>query len=58
MAQSTPPAAPATTGWGVDISARDLSVKPGDDFDAYANGTGRRPTPSPPTAPRPAPSTI
>jgi hypothetical protein len=24
MAQSTPPAAPATTGWGVDISARDL----------------------------------
>jgi putative endopeptidase len=42
MAQSTPPAAPATTGWGVDISARDLSVKPGDDFDAYANGTWKK----------------
>jgi len=43
MAQSAPPApAPATTGWGVDISARDLSVKPGDDFDAYANGTWKK----------------
>src|SRR3546814_4457427 len=25
--------------WGVDLSARDLSVRPGDDFDHYANGT-------------------
>lgn len=24
--------------WGVDLTARDTSVKPGDDFDAYANG--------------------
>ncbi|MBU0825788.1 MAG: M13 family metallopeptidase [Alphaproteobacteria bacterium] len=25
--------------WGVDLDARDTSVKPGDDFDKYANGT-------------------
>src|SRR5690348_6266105 len=25
--------------WGVDISTRDLSVKPGDDFQKYASGT-------------------
>ncbi len=32
--------APAAIGaWGVDLSARDLSVKPGDDFFRYANGT-------------------
>ncbi|MBA3941228.1 MAG: peptidase M13 [Sphingopyxis sp.] len=24
--------------WGVDLDARDVSVKPGDDFDKYANG--------------------
>jgi len=24
--------------WGVDISTRDLTVKPGDDFQRYANG--------------------
>ena len=24
--------------WGVDLTARDTSVKPGDDFDTYANG--------------------
>src|SRR4051794_683191 len=24
--------------WGVDISTRDLSVKPGDDFQRYASG--------------------
>lgn len=24
--------------WGVDLAARDTSVKPGDDFDRYANG--------------------
>ena len=24
--------------WGVDLGARDMSVKPGDDFDKYANG--------------------
>jgi putative endopeptidase len=25
--------------WGVDLSTRDLSVRPGDDFQRYANGT-------------------
>ncbi|MGE0532273.1 MAG: M13 family metallopeptidase [Hyphomonadaceae bacterium] len=31
---------PAAIGaWGVDLSARDLNVKPGDDFFRYANGT-------------------
>ncbi|KTE76940.1 M13 family metallopeptidase [Sphingopyxis sp. A083] len=30
---------PLTFGsWGVDLNARDPSVKPGDDFDKYANG--------------------
>src|ERR1700691_1026903 len=24
--------------WGIDLSGRDLSVKPGDDFYSYANG--------------------
>jgi putative endopeptidase len=38
-----PAAAAATTKpsydpWGVDLSARNLGVQPGDDFDAYANG--------------------
>lgn len=37
-------AAPATDSaeigaWGIDLDARDLSVAPGDDFNAYANGT-------------------
>ncbi|MBS0295856.1 MAG: M13 family metallopeptidase [Proteobacteria bacterium] len=32
-------AGPAYGAWGVDLSARDASVKPGDDFFAYANGT-------------------
>ncbi len=32
--------APAAIGaWGVDLAARDTSVKPGDDFFKYANGT-------------------
>ncbi|RMF18014.1 MAG: M13 family peptidase [Alphaproteobacteria bacterium] len=30
---------PELGSWGVDLSARDLSVKPGDDFFRYANGT-------------------
>ncbi|MFT3729360.1 MAG: M13 family metallopeptidase [Terricaulis sp.] len=29
---------PAIGAWGVDLSARDLSVKPGNDFFRYANG--------------------
>lgn len=32
----TPPSIPP---WGVDLSARDLNVKPGDDFFRYVNGT-------------------
>lgn len=38
---TTTPAAPtAELGeWGVLLDSRDLAVKPGDDFDAYANGT-------------------
>jgi putative endopeptidase len=32
--------APAAIGaWGVDLTARDLNVKPGDDFFRYANGS-------------------
>lgn len=34
-------------GWGVDLSGRDLSVKPGNDFDTYANGTWKARTPIP-----------
>jgi putative endopeptidase len=30
--------------WGVDLSARDLKVRPGDDFDNYANGGWRTST--------------
>ena len=29
---------PSYDPWGVDLSARDVKVQPGDDFDAYANG--------------------
>lgn len=35
-----PPRPPAAIGaWGIDLAARDLAVKPGDDFFHYANGT-------------------
>ena len=42
-APSSPPAA-ATSGtlygsWGVDLAARDLNVKPGDDFQLFATGS-------------------
>ena len=30
--------------WGVDLNARDLNVRPGDDFDNYANGGWRAKT--------------
>ncbi len=37
---AAPPKPPAQIApWGVDLSARDLSLKPGDDFYRYANGT-------------------
>ena len=43
-ATSTPPPAASTKAermgpWGYDLSGRDLSVKPGDDFFRYANGS-------------------
>ena len=40
-AQSVEPSAPKPElgAWGVDLSARDISVKPGDDFWRHANGT-------------------
>jgi len=42
------PRAPAAIGaWGVDLAARDLNVKPGDDFFRYANGTWLANTPIP-----------
>lgn len=43
-------AAPPTTEKtiGIDLALRDLSVKPGDDFEAYANGTWRKNTEIPP----------
>ena len=42
-AQQTVPAAPVLVppsfgAWGLDLAGRDLSVKPGDDFNRYANG--------------------
>src|SRR5690348_14247511 len=42
-----PPAASRFMPWGVDLSARDLAVKPGDDFFRYANGTWFRNNPIP-----------
>ncbi|HVY86456.1 MAG TPA: M13 family metallopeptidase, partial [Caulobacterales bacterium] len=42
-APTAPPVAPkppaAIGAWGVDLAARDLNVKPGDDFYRYVNGT-------------------
>src|SRR5512147_881985 len=39
-AETAPARPPAAIGaWGVDLGARDLNVKPGDDFFRYANGT-------------------
>ena len=32
-------AKPLIGAWGVDLTGRDLSVKPGDDFEKYASGT-------------------
>jgi putative endopeptidase len=33
------PTAPSYGPWGFDLSGRDLAVKPGDDFNAYASGS-------------------
>ena len=40
-AASTAASAPRAKlgAWGVDLAGRDLSVKPGDDFEKYASGT-------------------
>jgi putative endopeptidase len=53
-AAQTSPAVASTTdtlgqvksygSWGVDLSARDMSVRPGDDFDNYASGAWRAKT--------------
>jgi putative endopeptidase len=45
---TTAPRGQAAIGaWGVDLTARDLNVKPGDDFFRYANGTWLANTPIP-----------
>jgi putative endopeptidase len=36
------PATPRYGSWGIDLSARDPSVRPGDNFDAYVNGAWAR----------------
>ncbi len=48
LAQSGALVAPKTYGtWGVDLSARDLAVRPGDDFFRYASGAWYDKTPFP-----------
>ena len=42
-----PPAASRYAPWGVDLAARDLSIKPGDDFWRYANNSWFRANPIP-----------
>lgn len=46
-AGSQPGAAAAIGSFGIDLAARDLSVRPGDDFFAYVNGTWMASTPIP-----------
>ena len=44
-AQAIPEPKPLVFGtWGVDLGARDAAVRPGDDFDAYANGAWTKAT--------------
>ena len=38
---------PQFGSWGVDLSARDLTVRPGQDFNRHANGTYEKTTPIP-----------
>ncbi|MBO9708392.1 MAG: M13 family metallopeptidase [Caulobacter sp.] len=42
------PAKPMYGAWGVDLTARDTSVKPGDNFDKYVNGAWYARTQIPP----------
>ncbi len=44
LAANASPARPQLGTWGVDLTGRDLNVKPGDDFWAYANGSWDRRT--------------
>ncbi|PZU08623.1 M13 family metallopeptidase [Sphingomonas sp.] len=39
LVAATPLARPELGAWGVDLTARDMAVKPGDDFAKFANGT-------------------
>jgi putative endopeptidase len=39
LSATFPEKKPALGQWGVDLTERDLSVKPGDDFQKYASGT-------------------
>src|SRR5437763_5670435 len=43
-----PAATPPTKSHGLDLAAMDKSIKPGDDFYHYANGTWEKNTPIPP----------
>src|ERR1700742_2487632 len=43
-----PAATPPAKSSGLDVAGMDKSVKPGDDFNAYANGSWIRNTPIPP----------
>jgi putative endopeptidase len=43
-----PAATPPTKSHGLDLPAMDKSIKPGDDFYGYANGTWEKNTPIPP----------
>jgi putative endopeptidase len=38
LAAITPPAQPQIAPWGFDLGGMDTTVRPGDDFDRYANG--------------------
>ena len=42
------PAKPELGAWGVDLTAMDHSVKPGDDFFSFVNGTWVKNTEIPP----------
>jgi len=46
-ATTAKPVTPRYGSWGVDLTAADKSVAPGDDFDSYANGSWYARTPIP-----------
>ncbi len=57
-ASAKPAAAPQFGSFGFDLSARDTSVKPGDDFWRYANGTWEKNTQIAPDRQTAGPSTM